>query len=340
MEHFDPAVVPLPSCPSDDVVGVALSDYLAYPSVSIVYAVVALLSAVFALVALVKYNAVEVYNVKVRKASISNSYWIAYFASVAIRSAVDAAEYALAPRLAAPVLEALVVSSLALNVGSLLALALALNHQRRHRSSFAPRDTERAPSALAGNAAAAAPRDRAVTEASALLVPAGAGVPLVERVRGAVASVEAVFLVLALAVMAALAVLFSVGGDAAWVAWLVLYGVQRLPIVVLLTIILINRNESEGPGPLNKLIVLSAALLALVNDLPVTVWAEILAASRDSVPRCVFVVASWVDAVHLAYALGQILFFLFLKREFDRNKEECIWRIVSEQREQFDFRDF
>lgn len=59
MEHFDPSLVPLPICPEDGV----LRRYLAYPSVAIVYALVALLGAAFAVATLAKYNAVEVYNV-------------------------------------------------------------------------------------------------------------------------------------------------------------------------------------------------------------------------------------------------------------------------------------
>ncbi len=53
-----------------------------------------------------------------------------------------------------------------------------------------------------------------------------------------------------------------------------------------------------------------------------------------------FWLASWADVVHVGFCLGQGLFFLFLKREYDRNKEECIWRVVSERQDYFDFRDF
>lgn len=129
-------------------------------------------------------------------------------------------------------------------------------------------------SAKAGTGASAAPASRAVTEASALLVP-NADKPLGQRLRTALRSPEALFVALCVAVLAVLAVLFAIRGDIVWIIWLVAYGIQRLPIIVLLTIILINRNESEGPGALSKLIILSAALLALLNDLPVTVWAEV-----------------------------------------------------------------
>lgn len=114
-----------------------------------------------------------------------------------------------------------------------------------------------------------------MTEASALLVP-NAEKPLGQRLATALKSVETIFIILCVAVIVVLGVLFVIPGDVVWVAYLVAYGIQRLPIIVLLTVILINRNETEGPGALSKLIILSAALLALLNDLPVTVWAEVL----------------------------------------------------------------
>src|SRR5690606_12570047 len=80
---------------------------------------------------------------KVRKPSISNSYWAIYYFLIALRAVLDSVEYSLAPSLSDPILQGLVVGSLTLNALALLALALALNHQRRHRSSFAPREAER-----------------------------------------------------------------------------------------------------------------------------------------------------------------------------------------------------
>jgi hypothetical protein len=54
----------------------------------------------------------------------------------------------------------------------------------------------------------------------------------------------------------------------------------------------------------------------------------------------VFWVASGVDLVHLLYVIGLVLYFFFLRSEYHRNMEECIWRTVKTFQRGFDFRKF
>lgn len=167
-----------------------------------------------------------------------------------------------------------------------------------------------------GNGTSAAPASRAVTEASALLVP-NAEKPLGQRIATALRSVETIFIILCVAVIVVLAVLFAVPGDVIWVVYLVVYGIQRLPVIVLLTIILINRNETEGPGALSKLIILSAALLALLNDLPVTVWAEV----------CLFPLSS--HSIALSYSFPRPFAFLSFFLSFFSSCSLCLNSLIT-----------
>ena len=49
---------------------------------------------------------------------------------------------------------------------------------------------------------------------------------------------------------------------------------------------------------------------------------------------------SWVDVIHLLYLLSLLFFFLFVRSEFLRNIEECIWTTMGEIQETFDIRKF
>jgi hypothetical protein len=45
---------------------------------------------------------------------------------------------------------------------------------------------------------------------------------------------------------------------------------------------------------------------------------------------CTFVFASWVDLIHVFYLPTLVCFFLFIRSEYLRNMEECIWTTVSQ----------
>lgn len=81
-------------------------------------------------------------------------------------------------------------------------------------------------------------------------------------------------------------------------------------------------------------LLLVGLILALGSDLPLPLWAGILP------PSCTFWLASPLDVAPLFQGLGALFLFLFLRLEFQRNKEETVWRIVSERTDYFDFRDF
>ena len=57
---------------------------------------------------------------------------------------------------------------------------------------------------------------------------------------------------------------------------MVTWGIQRVPVVVLLLLIVSNHKETEGPSVASKILLVLASLIYLVNDLPISVWAEMV----------------------------------------------------------------
>ncbi len=73
-------------------------------------------------------------------------------------------------------------------------------------------------------------------------------------------------------------------------------------------------------------------MLSVSGDVPLSVWA--LAFGTN----CVFYIASGVDLVHLLYVAGLVLYFFFLRSEYLRNMEQCVWSAVKKFQRNFDFR--
>jgi len=126
-----------------------------------------------------------------------------------------------------------------------------------------------------------------------------------------------------------------------FIVFMITYGLQRLPIVILAIWIVFNmpRTVIEGPSPSSKLILLFASILDLVNNLPVTVWASII--NNDT---CPLYILSYADVVHLLFCIAQVLFFVFLRAEFMRNKEQFVYTTVQTHKDYeqfgFDWRQF
>lgn len=123
------------------------------------------------------------------------------------------------------------------------------------------------------------------------------------------------------------------------VLYLVCCGIQRLPILVLMLMIVLKKAAStEGPSKKSKLILLTATLINFFCNLPLTTWSYIL--TFPAWNSCLLVVGSLVDVIHICYGTSLVLFFLFLRYEYNRNMEECIWSHVSQIQDTFDFKPF
>lgn len=112
------------------------------------------------------------------------------------------------------------------------------------------------------------------------------------------------------------------------------YAVQRIPIFVLSLVIVAHRNGNEGPTKQSKVYLFFAAVFHLVNELPVFFLSQVLPFV------CLGNALSWIDILIILNYISLLLFFLFLRSEYLRNMEECIWTTVSQIQDTFDFRRF
>jgi len=127
----------------------------------------------------------------------------------------------------------------------------------------------------------------------------------------------------------------SKNADPTLVVFMTFFALQRLPVFVLVITIIVNREKHpEAPSISSRVLLSIAAMFDLVNSFPLTVW-SITICPRDPCD-CVFVVGSWVDIIHLLYLISNLFFFLFIRAEYKRNKEECQWWHISEQQDEYE----
>ncbi len=103
--------------------------------VTFIYGALALTSAAFAMVAGFKYNSVTVFNRSIRTENISNTLWILFYLLTSMRGAINAVKYALDNEKESSLDNYFFYTSIILRGLTAFALSLALNHQRRYRSS-------------------------------------------------------------------------------------------------------------------------------------------------------------------------------------------------------------
>lgn len=301
------------------------TDILAYPSLFITFCVTALASGVFMLIAAFKYNSVRVFDHKIRTPNISNSLWISFYLFIFLGSVCNAVRFALLPISLVPSRDSWFEGvSLTLHGLSTLCLCAALNHQRRFRSHGSSVAEE--------------------LETDPLL-------RRYDRIKRRVSVADAVFVLLFIAYCVL-----------AWVAtmertvvsrylFLSLFLLQRLPALFLASLICLKQapkhadaadatvsdppqQHVDGPSRGARVLLAFATLFSVSGDVPFSLWA--LAFGTD----CIIWVGSAVDIIHLLYVIGLVLYFAFLRAEYLRNMEECIWHTVQRFQRSFDFRKF
>ena len=215
--------------------------------------------------------------------------------------------------------------SLSLHGLSTFALCAALNHQRRFRSRGLgePRETETDP----------------------LL-------RRYDKISRTVSIIDGIFVLLAIAyvVFTWLAVYLIL---TKWV-FLAFFLLQRIPVIFLTIVIIfakpqvqgailhpsssgtvtepaVNNNTSEGPTKKAKVLLALATIVSISGDVPLSLWAA--AFGTD----CIFWIGNGVDLLHIFYVTGLILYFAFLRSEYLRNMEECIWHTVERFQRSFNF---
>jgi hypothetical protein len=124
----------LPRCPT----AWGWTNYISYPSVAFMFVIMTIVSFIFAAVIGFKYNSVRVFNRKIRTQNISNTMWILYYTALGFRGICNTLRYSLEQRHEESIDSIFFLASLILHGLTAFALSLALNHQRKYRSSLPP----------------------------------------------------------------------------------------------------------------------------------------------------------------------------------------------------------
>eukprot|EP00003_Mantamonas_plastica_P006724 TRINITY_DN1554_c0_g1_i3.p1 TRINITY_DN1554_c0_g1~~TRINITY_DN1554_c0_g1_i3.p1 ORF type:complete len:307 (-),score=61.31 TRINITY_DN1554_c0_g1_i3:61-981(-) len=292
----------LAACPAT----MANIEYFQYPSIVITFSFFALVSLVFGLVITFKFNSVKVFYQNIRTPIIANTKWILFYFALFARCVCTALDYAFFNTPQKNWVGNLYILSVCLHGLVALLLSVALNHQRKYRSSAGFND-----------------EDEDDQDATRLSTMAARYWP--EILFGFLFLYFLVFFFLQLANLTSELYLYL---------FLTAFGLQRLPVLALVLIICLQPNSADGPTKYSKTLLAVGAVFNLTNDLPLNIWARILPGG------CPFVVAGWVDFVHLLYFISLVFFFLFIRAEFTRNEEETIWKVVKQIQDTFDFRRF
>jgi len=301
---------PLPECPSEWGVNKFANSYIAFPSSAFLCSIITICCIILACLISFKYNSVKVFNRKVRTQNISNTLWIIYFLIIACRNAFEAVILSLSERDADLVDMILTMHVLVFYGLGCFCLCLALNHQRRFRSSVPKNNTK-----------------DGTKESDPLIAK-------YDWCKRTFTGAEALFFFLLVVYFIFLYLEIVKKGKIFDILFLTILGIQRVPVIILMAMIISLFRGSDGPTKQSRWFLFIASILNITGDLPLNVWAYILPGN------CVFVVASWVDFFHLFYLISLILIFLFVKNEYQRNMEETIWSTVSQIQDTFDFRKF
>jgi len=309
----------IPHCPTNSTTPKPLRD-IGYPTSAIIFVVFAVTALVFAIIIAFKYNSVKVFNRKIRTQNISNTLWIVYYLTIGLRASSGAVLYGLYPPDEGWLVHGIFfIAGIILSAINAFTLCLSLNHQRRYRSSAPPNPAPQSGGSL--------------KEGDPLLGKS-------DLLRRSISPAEILFFILFAANLALFYAALKNQGNGHVGSLLVLifigsFIVERLPVIVLVLIIVIHRNGNEGPTRQSKVYLFLAAILHLSSDLPTFFWAQVLPAG------CIIAESiSYIDILTIVNYLALILFFLFLRSEYLRNMEECIWTTVSQIQDTFDFRRF
>jgi len=289
------------SCPPSEYGWVSsTSPYLGtHPSTTVLLGIFAILSLCFAIITAFKYNSVKVLSRRIHTQSISNTFWVLYFLSDSARQGINATRYALidSDHDSSSMRAAFFATSLVLYGVTTLALSLALNHQRRYRSSATSNGS---PSSSGGGSISNGLATQ--QESEPLLVKYG------DRLRQRFTGMEGIFIILFVLYLVFLYVqLVTTPHDLFDIIFVTAFCLQRLPIIILVFLIMLNKT-AEGPSRRSKIFLFVGMVLNTVGDLPISVWSDILPGN------CVIFVANWVDIVQTLYAVS-FVFFLSVHAE-------------------------
>jgi len=321
--------VPLYNCPSPDT---SLGD-MPHPTVIFTFMITGVVSFLAFIFITIKYNSVRVFNKKIRTNEISNTLWLLFYLFLGIRCVLDAVRYGLnvVNDLESTVNMGLYFSSLVLDGVIFLFLTLSLNHQLRHRSSPKPPPQQRQGSTKSPgknrNAQDPGDADNYARVRLSFL---------------AVLSLESFFFILF--VLHLVFLYLNVHNESEVFYWLYIsaFILQLIPIIVLTFFIVFYPAANDGPSKLARYILLIGTLFFISVFAPTSILTDWFLGGPCSTDcqACPFYIGSWVDFLQWVKIISLLFYFFFIRSEYRRNMEECIWTTVSQIQDTFDFRRF
>eukprot|EP00053_Salpingoeca_punica_P024630 m.13996 g.13996 ORF g.13996 m.13996 type:complete len:314 (-) comp7015_c0_seq1:745-1686(-) len=304
---------PLPACPE----GSSLSSELEYAATWGLFVLLLLISVTLAAVVQNKYNSIVVFNRRVRPSPVSNTFWLAFFVCNALRACFGILRYVYTVERDDSLDAAIFIVEAVFQGLTKMWLSLTLNYQRRFRSA---------------NVIAARPSlNNDPSETAPLLNQRG------EENQASYFMMSSMDYVIVLQMIVCISFLFG-QMDAAessaffWVYSADMWTEYALQLYLMATVF--RQPSDYGPSRLAKFYLGSGMALSALNVLPPTVWQHFLP------DNCVFYVAGWVDLILLLSFCALLFFFLFLRLEFYRNRDPCIFTAVNRLKDSIKFRNF
>lgn len=108
--------------------------------------------------------------------------------------------------------------------------------------------------------------------------------------------------------------------------WLLLASIWLIQVTLLvIAVIIISNRDEDGPVHRSKMFLGFATVLSVIcHALPTCVWQKIF--PHD----CLWNVLAWTDLLDLVTFVSYILYYLFMRDEYQRTKEACIYSTVSQ----------
>lgn len=273
-----------------------------------------------------RYNHVLVIHRRIHTTAVSNTIWIIFFVAVGFEDSLRLARIITGSPETTLDVCLFYGQRFARGCASVL-LCLALDYQRRHRSSAPPV----LPAGFAVPQGVGLPLNSGIQETKVLLSKPGGDTFVANRnatflsCTGLIALQSVLYCTL---LVTEIVVLERTDSDLPdevykWMFRSSIWGMQ-LTVLVLAVIIVCNEDE-DGPMLRGKVLLSIATILSVgCHAMPNQEWQAIFPAG------CAYSCLAWSDTLDVLMMVSHITYFLFMREEYKRNKETCIYSTVSQ----------
>jgi len=288
--------------------------HMTQPSTTIILSVLSFLCLVFALVIGIRYNTVKVFNRRfyTRNTTI-NAMWIISYFLAGLMFSLLTVHHALRDEIVSPYDQAYFLMFYIFTGVQAFFLGETLNMQRKFKS--------------------AAPTSQTNPGIEDPLIPK-THVPTGVKFGFS----DALIIVMMLAYISLLLFYSLRGPDtfAMSIAVIAMHGVQRAIVPLMSLIIIVTPNSQDRTVSTKSKIFLSIfAFFHLTSVLPLGFWTWLIPQKG-----CLVYIANATDIMIAPIMISYVFLFLFIRSEYVRNMEQCIWETVTQIQDNFDFRKF